>query len=283
MSELARIEARIRALGQLSEVVRAMRGMASARLREAEQSVRPVEIFSCIVAEALDQLAEVAADAVIIGRRDRDAPLLLLVTAEHGFVGAFSEGLARHAARELRPGERLHIVGQRGATIAAEHGLRAEAVYAQGSHAEGVITAARQVVRRLSLPAGLRLVYPRPVPGGAEVRIEHVLPRPASRPGPRRQLPLLHLPPPLLYRALLEELVCATVVRAMLDAFAAENSVRLRAMERAERNIRDRVAELTRERHRLRQETITDELLDIVSGAEAVRETVTGSDTAEPR
>jgi F-type H+-transporting ATPase subunit gamma len=270
VSELARLEARIRALGQLSEVVRAMRGMASSRLHEAEAAAGAAEAFAAVIVDAVDLLAA-ASDGTEdpAGREGRSAPVLLLVTAEHGFVGGFSEQLARRAAHELRPGERLHVVGQRGAAIAAEHGLRAEVVHARGSHVEGVVAAAREVVRHLALPSGLRIVHPRPEPGGATTRTEEVLPRVGARRA-SRSLPLLHLPPPLLYRALLEELVFATVVRAMLDAFAAENDARLRAMERAERNIRDRVAELARERHRLRQEAITGELLDIVSGAEAV-------------
>ncbi len=269
MSELARVETRIRTLGQLSEVVRAMRGMASSRLREAEEAAEAVESFARTVEDAVDALA--AAEDRHDGRHRRDGAVLLLVGAEHGFVGGFSESLARELARLREPGERVHIVGRRTAAIAAAHGIAADIVHPQGSHAQGIVVAARGVATALGAPQRLRLLHARPARGGSEIRSETVLPRRRPGDGSRwRPPPLTHLPPPLLYRALLEELVFAAVVRAMLDAFAAENDARLRAMERAERNIRDRIAGLEREWQRLRQESITAELLDIVAGAEAV-------------
>ena len=66
------------------------------------------------------------------------------------------------------------------------------------------------------------------------------------------------------------ELLFAEIALALIAGFASENAARLRAMERADRNIGERVERLRQDAHRLRQEAITTELLDVVTGAEAV-------------
>jgi F-type H+-transporting ATPase subunit gamma len=73
-----------------------------------------------------------------------------------------------------------------------------------------------------------------------------------------------------LMAALVRQYLFISLYRACAEAQAAEYSQRLLAMQLAERNIDQRIEELTRTYHQLRQEKITAELLEIVSGFEAV-------------
>jgi F-type H+-transporting ATPase subunit gamma len=69
---------------------------------------------------------------------------------------------------------------------------------------------------------------------------------------------------------LLEELLFIGLHRAMVESMASENASRLASMWNAERNVEQRITELTSDFHRGRQMTITGELLDIASGFEAL-------------
>jgi F-type H+-transporting ATPase subunit gamma len=73
-----------------------------------------------------------------------------------------------------------------------------------------------------------------------------------------------------LFRSLIREYLFVSVYRAFANSLASENASRLAAMQSAEKNIEERIEELLIQFHRQRQMTITEELLDIVSGFEAM-------------
>jgi len=272
MTDLARLEARLARLRELREVIRAMRGLASSRLREARAAQSGVQQFADTIARAFADVA-IAADAKeSFSAGGSTAPVLLVLTAEHGFVGGFAGELARQMAQRRLPEERVAVVGQKGATRIAE--LQPDLLWRMpaASHTSGVVTVARRIVARLGEISRLRLLYTKPVRGGWRPVCRTVLPPrlPRDAVGRRATMPLCHLPPPLLVRALVPELLFAEIVLALIATFASENAARLRAMERAERNIGERVQRLRQDCNRMRQEAITTELLDIVTGAEAV-------------
>jgi F-type H+-transporting ATPase subunit gamma len=74
-----------------------------------------------------------------------------------------------------------------------------------------------------------------------------------------------------LFSALIHQYLFVSLYRAFAESLASENAARLAAMQNAERNIEERLGELNRQYHQQRQTAITSELLDIVSGFEALR------------
>ena len=82
--------------------------------------------------------------------------------------------------------------------------------------------------------------------------------------------PLHHLPAEVLLRQLASEYLFAEVTRAVMEALASENGARLRVMETADSNIDGKLATLRRDEHVLRQQSITSELIDVVTGSQAV-------------
>jgi F-type H+-transporting ATPase subunit gamma len=72
-----------------------------------------------------------------------------------------------------------------------------------------------------------------------------------------------------LFSELIQEYLYVSVFRAFAASLSAENASRLSSMEAAEQNIEDRLDNLEHRFHQVRQHSITSELLDIVSGAEA--------------
>ncbi|HNW91614.1 MAG TPA: F0F1 ATP synthase subunit gamma [bacterium] len=92
----------------------------------------------------------------------------------------------------------------------------------------------------------------------------------AARPWPSRSLPVIRMDPEQLLAALTREHLFTRLYRACAQSLASEHAARLAAMQRAEKNITEHGRELRRQFHRMRQAAITDELLDIVAGSEAL-------------
>jgi len=86
-----------------------------------------------------------------------------------------------------------------------------------------------------------------------------------------RTLPLFTMDWETIFRALIREYLFVSLFQAFANSLASENASRLAAMQNAEKNIEERLEELHVQFHRQRQMTITEELLDIVSGFEAMK------------
>lgn len=87
---------------------------------------------------------------------------------------------------------------------------------------------------------------------------------------PTHTLPTFTMEANRLFSALVRQYLFVSLYRACAESMASENASRLAAMRGAERNIGDRIAELTNQFHQTRQMAITEELLDIVAGFEAL-------------
>jgi F-type H+-transporting ATPase subunit gamma len=85
-----------------------------------------------------------------------------------------------------------------------------------------------------------------------------------------RTIPMYTMDWETIFRSLIREYLFVSLYRAFADSLASENASRLAAMQSAEKNIEERLEELFGQFHRQRQSTITEELLDIVSGFEAL-------------
>jgi F-type H+-transporting ATPase subunit gamma len=87
-----------------------------------------------------------------------------------------------------------------------------------------------------------------------------------------RTLPTFTMDWDRIFRALIREYLFVSIYRAFANSLASENASRLAAMQSAEKNIEERLEELSVHFHRQRQMTITEELLDIVAGFEVLKE-----------
>jgi F-type H+-transporting ATPase subunit gamma len=88
---------------------------------------------------------------------------------------------------------------------------------------------------------------------------------------PSKVIPTYRMETERLYHSLIREYLFVSLFRAFAESLASENAARLASMQVAERNIEDRLKALTSEFHQSRQAAITSELLDIISGFEALK------------
>ncbi len=273
---LAELESRISSVHELHEIVSAMRGLAAMRIQEAERSLASTRAYADIVRASLSRAISLLPETSRISTRSSRAPTgIILFGAEHGLAGDFNNRMIR-GIRKNGP-SLLFVVGTRGAIACRERGLSVAWSCPMATHVSTVTTTARRIseelYRRFSRGevSGVGIVVAR-FDGGTRstVRLRTLLPVDLPPEKVRTGLPpLVNLPPMDLVERMLEEYFFARLAHAAMESFASENAARLATMQAARRNVEEKLDDLRMAARAVRQEEITAELLDIVTGAEA--------------
>ena len=271
MEQAQALKARLANLRELRKLFQALRVMAAGRLHEGQEALAGIRAHITVVEAALSEALALAEGEAPLAP-GVGPPVLIAVCAEHGFVGGFNARLLDHAAALRVHGEHLLVVGSRGATLAGERGLAPDGRQSMATHAPGVPVLARRLFPQVQGASRVRVVFGAYRRGGAfDVTTRGVLPpEPPPPVSKSRVLPLSQLPPAELVALLYDEFLFAALTAALMESFASENAARLQVMEAADRTIADKLDVLKRVENDIRQETITAELLDVVTGAEAI-------------
>lgn len=274
---LADVNARIEGVRQLGTVVNAMRGIAAARAQQARGQLAAVDGYARTIATAIGAaLARLAPEAPAAPPRST-RPALLVFAAEQGFAGAFSERVFEAVGADLARSE-LFLIGTRGADVAAARGLAVRWHSALPSHSSGIPKLADRIAEALygRIAAGavdrLDVAFCQWRPGhGAQVERRRLFPIDLGRFARPRDAdgPLLDLAPAALFAALIEDDLHAQLCHAALHAFAAENEARMEAMAAARSQIERQLAGLQATQRRVRQDEITEEIIELAAGEAA--------------
>jgi F-type H+-transporting ATPase subunit gamma len=277
-SELA---ARARTVAQLADIVQAMRTLASARRRQAQERFSGIERYAAATRAALGQaLALLGTDleppAHVAGARARR---IVTLFAEHGFVGMLNnrlleEALALRGAR----GAELVVVGNRGRRLCVEQGVEASYAGPMPTTIGAVQTTAQRLIEEFfgAVAEGrldeMHVVFAVHTPPVAWAPHDLRLFPPdvrAAEGTASRPRPIHTVDPHLLVVRSLEEYAFAQLTWAVGHAFASEQSARFVQMDAARHHIEDKLGELVILQRELRQETTTNEILEIASGSAA--------------
>jgi F-type H+-transporting ATPase subunit gamma len=273
MEQIARLKARLASLGELRDLMRAIRALAAAHVQEAQAALPGIRRYVEVVEDAIAEGASLLppGDTHVVRGRSRDG-VLIVVGSEHGFVGAFDEQLLDRVAAVLSPGQIFGVIGRRGAALAAERGLDVAWSEPMATHVGGVLGVTRRVADRLANVSTASIVYGAYRRGGRyEVEVRRILPLDPKLLAGASANPALHqLGAEALLRECAGEYLFAEITRSVMESLASENGARLQVMEAADRNIADKLDTLTRRERAVRQDAITAELLDVITGAEAV-------------
>lgn len=275
MEPLPRLHTKISSLQELRDLVRALRALAASHVQEAHSALPGTRSYMGIVEDAIASGASLLPDGTAQPSDSRafEAKALIVVCSEHGFVGAFNDRILNRAEAEKAADQDLMIVGHRGIALAEERDLKPRWRIPMATHVGGILGVARRMANELAVITAADAVFGC-YAGVGEYNIEKktVLPLDPAllNRGENGSLPLHHLPPQSLLERLADEYLLAETTRILTESLASENGARLRVMESADRNIRDGLDELKRQEHLLRGEITTSELLDIVTGSEAI-------------
>lgn len=289
---LSDVEARIGTVNQLSAVIAAMRGIAAARAREARGRVDGIRAYAGMIAHAVSQalafLPEVERRHIADpgdggGGRGARGHAIIVLTAEQGFAGTFSERVLEAAdAVAVEGGEggvERFLIGDRGLSLAEERGSPVAWSAPMVAHAAQAPVLAGRIVDALydRIEAGriARVTVVHAVPGGAaavETTARRLVPFDVARFPPATDgiPPVLTLPPADLLARLIEEYVFAELCEAVTLSFAAENEARMRAMIAAKTNVEATLGTLVARSRQLRQEEITNEIVELAASSSTI-------------
>ena len=291
MPSLIDIRRRIRAVKSTQQITKAMKMVAASRLRRAQeriQSARPFANESLRVLNSLAARVDPTAHPLLDDRATRRAngkALLFVITADRGLAGSFNANAIKAAgtfvvedpARQVA----LGLVGRRGRDFFARRGF--EVRYEQVNlfqalefdHARSIAAAAIEEFTKGEVDS-VNLVYNEFKSVMTQrIVVERLLPIPRlqieSGPEAGPLIDYLYEPSPEeLFATLLPRHVEVQVFRALLESNAAFYAAQMTAMDSASRNAADMIGQLTLYMNKVRQAAITREIIEVVSGAEAL-------------
>jgi F-type H+-transporting ATPase subunit gamma len=297
------VKNRIASVKNIQKITRAMEMVAAARLRRAEQRIEALRPYAGAIRRMTRQAAEAAGHVPalpLLNEHDEQRRVaLLLVTADRGLAGAFNSQIIRAGVRtaaEVAEGGRevvYYATGRRGVSSLTFRGTPPEqgftgfterpafadareiaqtlmAAYVDGEVDcvevlyNGYISPLSQVVRRetlLPLQQATILDADPAAEEGAE----------AAQDGSGHHALVEYEPDPEeILQRLVPDYVEISIYRALLESTASELGARMTAMRSASENAGDIIADLTLEMNRARQAEITQEIMEVVAGAEAL-------------
>jgi len=266
---------RIARTDELHDVIGAVRALAAARLRRANEGLRAINAYSAIVSTALrETLASLAARDDAAQPISGQPTLTVAFGSQHGFVGGFNDELVAALAKLDGP---VWVLGERAAALAGETNILVMRVFPMATRVAGINALVRDLVDAIlsmsSLVSAVNVLYAPYRPGSTTVATRRLLPFEDARPtlSAAREPVLRYVEPEKLVARFAEEYILAELAQVAMESFASENRARLRSMDQTFENIERRLERLRKDAHRARQEEITVELLDIITGVEAQR------------
>jgi len=285
MPSLKAIRKRISSVRNTQQITKAMKMVSAAKFRRAQDAVIAARPYADRLAELLRGVAEaVTEEAHPLLRKSAEPSRvrLILITSDRGLCGAYNSTLIRHAQAYLRgqAGREMSwtIVGRKG----VDYYRRRSAAIAQ-RHVQipgPSIALAQEIARDAAneFAAGrvdrVELLYASFRSALSNVpTLETILPVSVEEPGETATAiePILEPDRITLLGRLLPQFVEVRIYRALLEAAASEQGARMTAMDSASSNAAKMIFSLTLAMNRARQAAITKELMEIVSGAEALK------------
>ncbi|HVW48725.1 MAG TPA: ATP synthase F1 subunit gamma [Solirubrobacterales bacterium] len=305
MASQKEVKSRIASIANIQKITRAMEMVAAARLRRSEQRIEDLRPYS----EGMRKLTRIASAhttgvpriPVLVEREDVKRVGIVLITGDRGLAGAFNSNIIREG---MRAADRVRgegaepifsVVGRKGVSaltfrkqeLAGEYvGFTDRPAFADARDIGEALTAqyvdeevdrVEMIYNRFVSPLTqhvwrqtlLPLQQAEVVGEGAEAEEEATTEEDADRPQARSEWFFEPEAEELLGR-LIPEYVTISVYRALLESSASELGARMTAMRNAAENAESINDELTLEMNRARQAEITQEILEVVAGAEAL-------------
>ena len=287
MPSLKAIRGRIRSVKNTQKITKAMKMVAAAKLRRAQESILAARPFADRLEQVLAGIAErtdVTSHPLLAKRPIRKVELLVM-TSDRGLCGGFNSNVLRRAERFLYEGRdkysqiEISTVGRKAHDHFAKRSAKLRHDYAD-IFEDLVYPVAQRIADELAsffvearLDAVFLLYNEFASAVSQKVTLTQLLPLPAPQASNKSSpVDFLYEPGPAgVLERLLPRALGVKIFRALLESQAAEHAARMNAMENASNNAAEMITKLTLLANRTRQAAITKELMEIVSGAEALK------------
>ncbi len=293
MPNLLDIRRRLKSVKNTQQITKAMKMVSAAKLKRAQDRVVTARPFANKMIEVLGQLADRTEESFhhpLLDQREDDHYLLVLITADKGLCGAFNTNLIKAAQSFINDSQGKHIdvlaVGRKGRDFFRRRGFSIVGEYI-GLTGKGrvefgeALEVARDVIHRFTEDETMDKVFVvynefRSVLQ-QRVVLEQLLPIArtaqadvATQAQPETLIDYIYEQPPAqIFSTLLPRLIETRIFRALLESVASEHGARMTAMDSASKNASELIEALTLNMNRVRQAAITNEIIEVVSGAAA--------------
>lgn len=291
MQTLETMRRQIESAEDLHAVVRVMKALASVSIRQYEKAVRSQKEYSRTVERGLQIVLRNRPEEIATTESPpRRHWAGIVFGSDQGMCGSFNDRISSFAIGKMNllPGAsarpEILSVGSRIVGRLEDAGFVIGEYYPVPGSVAGITPVVHDLllkVEQLRVERGIDrflLFHHRPFRGAAsqprEIQMLPVDPtwlRDLSlRKWPSHSLPTFTMDWRRLFSALIRQHLFVVLYRALAESLASENSSRLSSMQAAQKNIQDHIAGLTSRYHQARQQSITEELLDIVAGFETL-------------
>jgi F-type H+-transporting ATPase subunit gamma len=299
VANLKSIRKRIAGVKSTQKITRAMKMVAGARLNRAQQRILALRPFAQKTEKMLVEVTQAAAerdvsepDHPLLARREEKSVLLLVLTSDRGLCGAFNANINRTAERHWKDliarGKevRIGVIGRKGREYLTRRNAPIAHVFTHvwdklgPEQAEIVAKTLLQPFVRAEVDS-IYLIYNEFKSAMTQrVVVEPLFPLPKREP-PAPLHEMADTPSNEFIfepnkEAVLEQLVPSyielTILRALYESMASEFGARMTAMDSATKNASEIIDRLTLQYNRARQAAITTELMEIIGGANALKE-----------
>ena len=293
MPNLLDIRRRIKSVKNTQQITKAMKMVSAAKLKRAQDRVITARPFANKMMEVLGELAKRTDDDFhhpLLDLRNDQRYLLVLITADKGLCGAFNTNLVKAAQAFLRENEGKQIelvaIGRKGrdffrnrhAAIASEFiGLTGKGRIEFAEALEVARSITKQYTDDNEIDKVFLIYNEFKSVLQQRVIVEQLLPVARAKeeePDAKSAISLVDYiyeqPATQIFSTLLPRLIETQVYRALLESVASEHGARMTAMDSASKNASELIDTLTLNMNRIRQAAITNEIIEVVSGAAAL-------------
>lgn len=287
MRTLEELQKQIETTEDLRSIVRTMKALAAVSIHQFEHAAASMAEYERTVKLGLQALLRHPKAPRIQTYPGTGARGVVVFGSDHGLCGRFNDQIVALALDQLCDADKCHLVavGLRAAARLEALGQPVDTRLTLPGSVNGIqetVQAILLTVDRWRTEHGVSRVTlchnRRTEEAFATPRKRVLLPLDVERlrqlarePWPSRALPMFTMAPERLLSALVRQLLFGSLFQACTESLVSEHASRLAAMQAAEGNIADRLDEMHAEFRRRRQQSITEELLDVVTGFETLR------------
>ncbi len=295
MSNLKDIKRKIKSVQNTQKTTRAMKLVSTAKLRKAEEAARYSRVYALKINEVLseiaykiNQYASVMAESKFFNTtKSVEKVDIIFVTADKGLCGGFNVQTIKTVRRmidELKAKKikvRLRAVGKKGIEFFNFQGVELLETYV-GASSSPTYEKAQKIIKDAiddftnGITDKVVLIhngYKNMI--SQEIRVNDIVPIEPSKIVAVETNSLMEFEPEDNYTKIMDELLNKyfeySMYYALVDSLAAEHSARMQAMDNATNNAKQRVKQLNLAYNKARQESITTELIEIISGVESMK------------
>jgi F-type H+-transporting ATPase subunit gamma len=285
------LKRRIKSAGDLLSVVKTMKALAAVSIRQYQKAVESLEDYNRTVEMGLQIVLKERMGAMMQSKKAVVKRMgAIIFGSDQGLCGQLNEQISVFALDSIKEAgvkkenRKVLAVGARVADYVEDAGQPIDELLATPSSTAGITALVQEIIMiieewHFKQNVDHFMLFYNDYISGANYRPYKVQLLPVNRDWLKeiarkkwdsKTLPIYRMDGDKIFSSLIREYLFVSLYRAFAESLASENASRLASMQNAEKNIEEQMLDLHVQFHRTRQMTITEELLDIVAGFEAL-------------